>query len=88
MRINEKMRVHEMADEHIVIEAGKVAMDMTKVTALNESALMLYTALRNKEFTVSDVVKLLLDTYDVDEATARNDAEAWVDQMRKNNFIL
>lgn len=88
MRINEKMKVRNVAGENIVIMPSDDAADMTKVVALNESSLLLYNQLKGREFAFDDAVQLLLDNYDVDEATARKDAEAWLADMRKHRLIV
>lgn len=88
MRINEKMKIRNVAGENIVIMPSDDAADMTKVVALNESSLLLYNQLKGREFAFDDAVQLLLDNYDVDEATARKDAEAWLADMRKHRLIV
>ena len=88
MRINERMKVRNVAGENIVIMQGADGTDMTRVVALNESALLLYNALMGREFELDDVVRLLVDEYEVDEEAARKDAEAWVSDMKKNNLVV
>ncbi len=88
MRINEKMKIRNVAGENIVIMPSDDAADMTKVVTLNESSLLLYNQLKGREFAFDDAVQLLLDNYDVDEATARKDAEAWLADMRKHRLIV
>lgn len=88
MRINEKMKIRNVAGENIVIMPSDDAADMTKVVALNESSLLLYNQLKGREFAFDDAVQLLMDNYDVDEATARKDAEAWLADMRKHRLIV
>ena len=87
MKINPQMKVRHVAGEDIVITQSPEAADMTKVIALNESALHLYNALQERDFTMQDVVDTLLEAYDVDADTARRDAEAWVAEMRQNLMI-
>lgn len=87
MKINEKMKVRSVAGENIVIMQDADGSDMTRVVALNESALMLHDRLAGREFELDDVVRLLTDEYEVDEATARKDAESWVAEMKKNSLV-
>ncbi len=87
MKINPQMKVRHVAGEDIVITQSPEAADMTKVIALNESALHLYNALQERDFTMQDVVDTLLEAYDVDADTARRDAEAWVAEMQQNLMI-
>lgn len=77
MKIADKYKVREMAGEHVIVVQGAYGADMTRIVALNESSLYLWDALRGRDFTADDVVRLLLERYEVDEATARRDAGVW-----------
>lgn len=88
MRIDERKKVRKVAGENIVIMQSDNTVDMTKVVALNESALLVHERLTGKDFTVADVVRVLTDEYDVNEPTAQRDAEALVESMRKEHLII
>ena len=88
MKIDIRKKIRSVAGENIVMMPSAGTTDMTQVVALNDSALELYNILKEREFTLDDVVRALLDTYEVDEATARADAEKWVAQMRKQRLII
>lgn len=88
MKIDPKRKVHNVSGENIVISQVEGTVDMTKVVALNESAMLLYNELKSKDFTTDDIVQVLLDNYDIDEATARRDAEEWVVSMREQGLII
>lgn len=88
MRIDERKKVRKVAGENIVIMQSDNTVDMTKVVALNESALLVHERLTGNDFTVADVVRVLTDEYDVDEPTAQRDAEALVESMRKEHLII
>lgn len=87
MRINERIKVRSVAGENVVIMPGAESTDMTRVVGLNESALMLYNRLNGREFGLDEVVGLLTEVYAVEDAVARRDAEAWLDEMKKNNML-
>ncbi len=87
MRINQEYKVREILGENVVVMLGRYGVDMTKVISLNESALMLWNALYDKEFEVEDVVAILLDSYDVEESQAKADAQKWVDTLRECKLI-
>jgi len=88
MRFDERKKVRTVAGENIVIMQADGEVDMTKVVALNESAMLVYEQLKDKEFAVADVARVLTDEYDVDEATAMADAEELVADMRKEHLIM
>ena len=87
MRINDKMKVRTVAGENIIFMQGRNSTDMTRVVALNESALLLYNTLSGSDFELDDVVRVLTDEYEVGDADARRDAEAWVADMKKNGLL-
>lgn len=88
MRFDERKKVRTVAGENIVIMQADGEADMTKVVALNESAMLVYEQLKGKDFAVADVARVLTDEYDVDEATAMADAEVLVADMRREHFII
>ena len=88
MRFDERKKVRTVAGENIVIMQADGEADMTKVVALNESAMLVYDQLKGKEFAVADVARVLTDEYEVDEATALADAEALVASMRHEHLII
>lgn len=88
MRFDERKKVRTVAGENIVIMQADGEADMTKVVALNESAMLVYEQLKDKEFAVADVACVLTDEYDVDEATAMADAEELVASMRREHLII
>lgn len=88
MRINEKMKIRDVAGEHIVITQANGTSDMTKVMALNESGLLLYERMQGRDFELDDIVQVLTGEYEVGEAEARKDAEAWLAEMKKHGLVL
>ena len=88
MRFDERKKVRTVAGENIVIMQADGEADMTKVVALNESAMLVYEQLKGKEFAVADVARVLTDGYEVDEATALADAEELVASMRREHLII
>ena len=88
MRIDKTKKVRQVANENIVIMQAAGVADMTRVVAFNESALELHDKLLDIDFTEDDVVRVLLENYDVDPTTARHDAAEWVAQMRKEGLIV
>ena len=87
MRINDKMKLRNVAGENIILMQNADGTDMTRVVALNESALLLYNRLMGREFEQDDVVHTLVDEYEVSEDDARKDAESWVAEMKKNALV-
>ena len=80
MKINQGFELREMCGERIIIATGKENIDFSKVISLNESAAWLWGEVEGKEFTPDTLAALLMEQYEVDEATALADATALVAQ--------
>lgn len=88
MRIDSTKKVRKVAGENIVIMQDASAADMTRVIALNESSMVIYHALLDRNFGAADVAKVLTDNYEVDAATAEADANAWIEEMKRERLII
>ena len=76
-----------MAGENVVIMQGTVGSDMTRIISLNDSSLLLWNELQDKEFEIDDVANILVENYGIDLATAERDAKAWVEKLQECNLI-
>ena len=74
MKLNEEFSVCKVAGKSFLVPLGARTMDMRKMLNLNGSALFLINALKENEYTREELLALLLETYDVDEKTAAEDA--------------
>ena len=79
--------MREIAGENVVIMQGRQGADFTQIITLNDSAVVLWNAVEEKEFTVEDAAKALTDNFDVDEATTLQDAERWVAKMKECGLV-
>ncbi len=87
MKIDSKYKMREMAGEYIVVIQGRYGADMTRLISFNPTSRYLWEELQGKEFELEDVVRLLCERYEVDEATARRDAAAWVEQLKQSKLV-
>ena len=76
-----------MAGENVVIMQGTVGSDMTRIISLNDSSLLLWNELQDKEFEIADVANILVENYGIDLATAERDAKAWVEKLQECGLI-
>ena len=87
MKFKEGYKVRNIAGENVVIMQGSYGSDMTRVIALNESSLLLWNELQGVDFDAAAVKKILLDNYEVDEATAEHDAAAWIEKLAECGLV-
>lgn len=76
MKIKEGFVLRAMLGENIITGEYPKQVNFNKMVSLNSTAAYLWKGVEGKEFTVEDLTKLLLDEYEVDEATAAKDAAA------------
>ena len=81
MKIKEGLKIRDIAGEKIMIMQGQLGADMTKLVSFNASAEWLWNNLKEKEFTEEDVVRLLVEQYQIDNETAAKDARVWIEQL-------
>lgn len=87
MKIKHAYKVREMAGEHVVIMQGKYGVDMTRIISLNESALYLWNAIYDTDFSIDRVANLLAEHYGIDDEVALRDATRWVDKLDECGLI-
>ena len=75
-------KLREVCGEQIIVAEGRENIDFTNIISMNETSAFLWNSIQDKEFTVADLAKLLVDNYQIDENTplseevALRDAEA------------
>ena len=82
MRIRKGLQLQNVCGEHIIIPAGEENMDFSQIISLNPTAAYLWENIAEKEdFSIEDMVELLLAEYEVEENVALEDckliAERW-----------
>lgn len=87
MRFKEGYKVRSMAGENVVIMQGALKSDMTRIISLNETSLMLWNELQDRDFEVADIADILVDEYGIDYAIAARDAQAWVDKLKACGLV-
>ena len=84
MKIKNGLELQNVCGEHIIIPAGEENMDFSQIISLNPTAAYLWENVAKRDnFTVEDMVQLLLDEYEVEESVALEDcklvAERWAE---------
>lgn len=73
MKLNADLVLREVGGEYMIVNPFSDTVDMTQVYSLNETAAWLWQQMEGKEFTLDDMVAVLREEYEVDEATAQAD---------------
>lgn len=86
MKIEGEWILREIAGEHILIPVGAAALRVKGMINLTESGAFLWEKLRT-ECTEDELVRAVLEEYDVDRETAAADVTAFLDQLRALNLL-
>lgn len=87
MKIKNGFELRDVCGENVIIAHGVENIDFTKVITLNESAALIWQQVEGKDFTEDDVVKFLLDEYDVEESQAQTDVRNLLGSWLKAGLV-
>ena len=87
MRIKTSFELRTICRENIIVSHGRENINFTKIISLNESAALIWKKVFGKDFSVDDMVNCLMEEYEIDEATARTDSEALLENWKNIGFI-
>lgn len=76
MKAKPGFNLHVVCGENIIVAEGEENIDFSNIISMNESSAYLWQNIQGKEFTHEDLVGLLTQEYEVDEATAMKDVKA------------
>lgn len=86
MKIKEGFILREVAGNSIVVAVGNAVKEFNGVINLNQTGAFLWKILQDgaeKE----DLVKALLNEYEVDEQTAKKDVDLFIGRLEQANLI-
>ena len=83
MKAKPGFNIRKVCGENIIVAEGKENIDFSNIISMND----LWQKIQDKEsFTPEDLAKLLTEEYDVDEATALEDAKVVAAQWVKSGI--
>lgn len=87
MKIKEGFELQNVCGENVVLATGVDNINFSKIISLNESAALIWKNVVGKEFDEMDMVKVLLDEYEIDELTAQKDVVNLVGSWKDAGLI-
>ena len=81
------INMRNICGENIIVAEGNVNIDFTNILSLNESAAYLWQRIGDEHFDIDTLTQWLMEEYEVDIDTARQDVIAMVDKWMELNFI-
>jgi len=86
MKIKEGFILKNVSGKNIVVPVGAEAINFNGLITLNSSGKMLFEALQ-RDVEMIQLVQLMLVHYDIDEETAKNDVNAFVNKLKSKGII-
>ncbi len=86
MKRNNNFVIRNIADDYIILARGSIALDFSATIITNELGAFLWGKLAVDK-SMGDLVTDVLEEYDVDEATAREDIEEFVARLRDEGLL-
>lgn len=81
------INMRNICGENIIVAEGNVNIDFTNILSLNESAAYLWQRIGDDHFDIDTLTQWLMEEYEVDIDTARQDVIAMVDKWLELNII-
>lgn len=86
MKVSNDFVLRQVADEYLLIPVGAAALRISGMISLTESGYLLYQHLQSG-CDREKLIRVLLETYEVDAAEASGDVDAFLDKMRKLRIL-
>lgn len=80
MQIKKEFVLREIAGDYIIIPTGATVLEFNGLITVNEVGVTLWKMLQ-EEVTMEQLVKGVLDEYDVEEAVAREDIQEFLNKL-------
>lgn len=79
--------LRQVCGENIIVAEGKENIDFSSIIAMNESSAYLWKKIGKDSFTAESMATMLTEEYDIDNATALEDATTLAKQWMEAGII-
>lgn len=86
MKVKSGYVLKSVAGQYIVVPTGTEAINFNGLLNLNESGKLLFETLLN-ETSLEELTKVLTDTYEIDEVTAKADVLSFINKLKSKHII-
>lgn len=87
MKIQSGFILRNVADSYVVVPVGDNLVDFSAMITLNETGAFLWNILSEKDCDLQYLADALCREYDVDDKTAKNDAEEFVNLLSEKKVL-
>lgn len=88
LRLKNDLILREVVGQHVIVPIGRCVQEVTSIVYISASAAYLWDYMKNNEFEIEDLVKMIVEHYNgVSEETARKDIQAYIKLLLDNHII-
>lgn len=88
MKFLKSFELRKIGRENVLVQTENKEFNMGRIISLNESALLVYRNLKDKDFTLDDVKNILISNYEVDVDIAERDSKELVEALEKAGVLV
>lgn len=86
MKIKDEFLLRKISDSYVVVPVGSAVVDFSGMVNLNESGALLFKLMQNGA-EEDELVRAILNEYDIDEVTARADVRKFVEKAANAGIL-
>lgn len=86
MKIEKNFILREIAGDYIIVPAGQTAQEFNGLITVNELGAFIWNKLQ-EETTTEQIVKSILEEYEVDEETAVTDTKEFLELLTTHGIL-
>ena len=86
MKTKKGFMLRSVANRHVVVAVGQASVDFNGLITLNDTGAFIWEEL-SKGCTYDELLKKMLEVYEVDEKTAREGIESFLETARSADLI-
>lgn len=83
---NKSILSRKVGDEFILVPIGSDVADLESIYRMNETAAFIWESIDGKR-NVAQIIRDLVEIYDVDAEEAKDDVQRYLEQLKKINAI-
>ena len=87
LKLKEGCVVRKVGDNYVIIPRSGDNLNMMRMLRLNSSATFLLEQIQKGEYGRDDLVRLLMDRYDIDRAIAEKDTDTFITKLREELLL-
>lgn len=86
MKIEKEFILREIAGDYVIVPTGKTALEFNGLITVNELGAFIWKKLQ-QDVTEDELIQVILEEYEVDEETARNDVEEFLNKLTECKIL-